>query len=115
MQTVQVEAIAARTPPLTSAEVVNKVLSQDSSNDTFLKNAGIAECSSRSRSYGETALRSQLAAEKECSAALQEQMDVLKKDNERTKSEFLMLKLQQEQVWRMLSNNHSVIGVTREP
>ncbi|KAF8675499.1 hypothetical protein HU200_047691 [Digitaria exilis] len=59
-------------------QVVNKVLSQDSSKGTFLKNAGIAEFSSRSRSSGEAALRSPLTAEKECSAALQEQMDVLK-------------------------------------
>ncbi|KAF8647227.1 hypothetical protein HU200_065451 [Digitaria exilis] len=92
MQVVRAEAIAVGTPPLTSVEVVNMVLSQDSSNGTFLKNAGIAECSSRSRSSGEDALHSQLAAEKECSAALQAQMDVLKKDNERTKSDFLMLK-----------------------
>ncbi|KAF8720551.1 hypothetical protein HU200_023807 [Digitaria exilis] len=87
MQAVRAKAIAVGTPPLTSAQVVNKVLSQDSSNDTFLKNASTAECSSRSRSSGEVALCSQLATEKKCSAALQEQMDVLKKDNERTKSE----------------------------
>ncbi|KAF8675487.1 hypothetical protein HU200_047688 [Digitaria exilis] len=98
----RVEANAAGTPPLTSAQVVNKVLSQDSSKGTFLKNAGIAEFSSRSRSSGEAALRSPLTAEKECSAALQEQMDVLKKYNERTKSEILMLKSQQEQVLRLL-------------
>ncbi|KAF8702147.1 hypothetical protein HU200_033074 [Digitaria exilis] len=89
MQAMRVEAIVAGTPPLASAQVVNKVLSQDSSNDTFLKNAGIAEWSSRSRSSGEAALHSQLASEKECFASLQEQVDVLKKDNERTKSEFL--------------------------
>ncbi|KAF8661786.1 hypothetical protein HU200_056740 [Digitaria exilis] len=94
MQAVRAEAIAAGTPPLTSVEVVNKVLSQDSSNDTFLKNADIAECSTRSRSSGEDVLRSQLAAEKECSVALQAQMDVVNKDNERTKSDFLMLKSQ---------------------
>ncbi|KAF8676427.1 hypothetical protein HU200_046976 [Digitaria exilis] len=92
MQAVWAKAIAAGTPPLTSAEVVNKVLSQDSSNGTFLKNVGIAECSYRSRSSSEDVFHSQLAAEKECSTALQTQMDVLKKDNERTKSDFLMLK-----------------------
>ncbi|KAF8711179.1 hypothetical protein HU200_029191 [Digitaria exilis] len=70
MQVVWAEAITVRTPPLTSAEVVNKVLSQDSSNGTFLKNASIAECSSRSRSSGEAVLCSQLAPEKECSTAL---------------------------------------------
>ncbi|KAF8762284.1 hypothetical protein HU200_009632 [Digitaria exilis] len=98
MQAVRAEAIASRIVPLTSAEVVNKVLWQDSSNGTFLKNAGIVECSSRSRSSGEDALCSQLAAEKECSAALQAQMDVLKKDNERKKSDFLMMKSQKEQI-----------------
>jgi len=114
MEALRAEAVAAGTPPLSSAQVVSKVLSQCSSTDTFLKNAGIPDCSSRSRSCGEDALHSQLDAEKEGSAVLQEQMEVLKKESEARKAEFLKLKQQQEQVIRMLSNNPSVSGTSSE-
>ncbi|KAF8752443.1 hypothetical protein HU200_011946 [Digitaria exilis] len=56
MQVVRAQAIAARTPPLPSAQVVNKVILQDSSNGTFLKNTGIADCSYSSRSSSDAAL-----------------------------------------------------------
>ena len=102
MEALQAEAVAAGTPPLPSAQVVSKVLSQGGSNSysggTFFKNAGILDCSSRSCSRGEDALCAELAAEKEGSAVLQEQMEVLKKDSKVTKAKFLKLKQQQEEV-----------------
>ncbi|KAF8742751.1 hypothetical protein HU200_013558 [Digitaria exilis] len=82
MEVVQAEVVVAGTPPLPSAQVVSKVLSQGRSNDTFLNNAGIPDCSSRSHSSGEGALHSQLAAKKEGFATLQEQIEVLKKESE---------------------------------
>ncbi|KAF8719961.1 hypothetical protein HU200_024728 [Digitaria exilis] len=69
MEVVRAEVVA-KTPPLPSAQVVSRVLLQGSSNDTFLKNAGVPDCSSRSHSSGEDVLCSQLAAEKKGSAAL---------------------------------------------
>ena len=80
---------------MTSAQVISKVLSQGRSKGTFMKNVGI-QVSSTSRSSGEDALCSQLAAEKEGSAVLKKQMEVLKKDSEATKAEFLKLKQHQE-------------------
>ncbi|KAF8643180.1 hypothetical protein HU200_066947 [Digitaria exilis] len=88
METLRAEAVAAGTPLLPSAQVVSKVLSQcsrnSSSNDTFLKSAGMPDCSSRSRSRGEDVVRSQLTAEAESSVVLQEQMEVTRKENATT-------------------------------
>jgi hypothetical protein len=41
METMREEAVADEKPRLPSAEVVSKVLSQNSCNTTFMKNAGI--------------------------------------------------------------------------
>ena len=41
METIRAEAIADGQAPLSSAEVVSKVISPDSSNSTFFKNAGL--------------------------------------------------------------------------
>ena len=42
METIQAEAVADGQAPLSSAEVVSKVISPDSSNSTFIKNAGLS-------------------------------------------------------------------------
>ncbi|KAF8662003.1 hypothetical protein HU200_056576 [Digitaria exilis] len=102
METLRAEVVAAGTPPLPNAHVVSKILSQGGSNccssGTFLKNAGILDCYSWSCSRGEDALCSQLATEVEGSAALQEQIEVIKKDNAQTRAAFLKMKLDQEEV-----------------
>jgi hypothetical protein len=64
IETMRAEAIANGQPPLPNAEVVSKVLSRNSSNTTFLKNASIATPSLKSQSAGEEALHEELAAEK---------------------------------------------------
>ena len=48
METMRAQAVADGQAPLPSAEVVSKVLSQNSSNNTFLKNAGLSTPSSKS-------------------------------------------------------------------
>ncbi|RLN11998.1 hypothetical protein C2845_PM09G13000 [Panicum miliaceum] len=62
----KVDVVADGQSRLPSAEVVSKALSQASSNNTFLKNAGIAAPSSRSRrrSSSEALLREELDAKK---------------------------------------------------
>uniref|UniRef100_K3ZNZ9 Uncharacterized protein n=1 Tax=Setaria italica TaxID=4555 RepID=K3ZNZ9_SETIT len=57
-------------PPLLSVDMVSKVLSQNNSNTTFLKNAGIPTTSSKYQSAGKEALRQELASEKQGSAVL---------------------------------------------
>ncbi|RLM74215.1 hypothetical protein C2845_PM15G03500 [Panicum miliaceum] len=79
METMLAEVVADGQTPLTSAEVVSKVLSQNSSNTTFLKNSSIGTPTSKSPSVGEAALCEELAAEKQGSAVLQQEVEELKK------------------------------------
>ncbi|KAF8765760.1 hypothetical protein HU200_008269 [Digitaria exilis] len=119
MEALRAKAIVVETPPLPSSHVVSKVLSQGGSNSyssgTFLKNAGILDCSSMSCSRGEDALHSQLGAEVEGSVALQEQIEVIKKDNVATLVVFLKLKLDKEEVIQWMSNNPRVSGTILSP
>ena len=85
METMRAEAIADGQPSVPSAEVVSKVLSQNSSNNMFLKNTGISSPSSKSLSpTGEEALRWELDAEKQGSAILHVQLEELNKKSEAT-------------------------------
>ncbi|PUZ50859.1 hypothetical protein GQ55_6G100100 [Panicum hallii var. hallii] len=111
-------------PPLPSAKVVSKVLSENSSNTTFLKNAGVATPSSKSPSAGEEALHEELAAERQGSAVLHQELEELKKKSEendealaRTQRQYGELKKQQEDCNRILSHlltqNH--LGISSQP
>jgi hypothetical protein len=82
METMWAQAVADRQQRLASAEVVSKVLSQNSSNTTFLKNAGIATPSSRSSSTGEETLREEFAVERQGSGVLHQELEQLKKKSE---------------------------------
>ena len=70
--------------PISSTQIVAKVLDKDRSmSNTFLKNASLqSRCSSRSVSSTERELREQLEAEWQANAALQEEVDALKKKSE---------------------------------
>ena len=78
METMQAEPVADGQQPITSADVVCKVLcvhqgkapSQRSGNNHFLKNAGIQTSSTRVETSAEITLREQFAAKQESSAAL---------------------------------------------
>jgi molecular chaperone GrpE (heat shock protein) len=85
---------------LASAEVVSKVLSQNSSNTTFLKNAGIATPSSKYPSAGEEALHEELAAERQGSAVLHKELEELKKQSEETKEALARTQRQYEELKR---------------
>ena len=85
METMRAEAVADGQPPFPSAEVVSKVLSQNSSNNTFLKNVGISTPSLKSPSSSdEEALRWELDAEKQGSAILHEYLEEWKKKTKAT-------------------------------
>ena len=73
------QAVADGQTPLPSAEVVSKVLLQCSSNNTFLKNAGLSTPSSKSSPAREAALRRELNAQKQSSAVLHDHLEELKK------------------------------------
>ena len=58
------EAVADGQSPLISAEVVSKVISPNSSNSTFFKNAGLSTLSLKPPSAAEQVLLEELAAQK---------------------------------------------------
>lgn len=97
METMRAEPVADGQAPLPSADVVSKVLSQSSCNTQFLKNVGIPTSSTKTETSTEKALREQLAAEQDSSAALHQQVDELKKKTEKTEREFEEFKKQQEE------------------
>ena len=77
-----------------SAEVVSKVISPDSSNSTFFKNASIGTRSLKTPSATEQELRQQLAAEKQNAAAIHEEFAHLRKRSEAAKE--LLARTQQQ-------------------
>ena len=79
METMWAQVVADRQAPLPSAEVVSKVLSHNSSNNTFLKNAGLSTPSSKSSLAHEAALCWELNAQKQSSVVLHDQLEELKK------------------------------------
>ena len=76
------QAVADGQTPLPSAEVVSKVLSQCSSNNTFLKNEGLCTPSSKSSPAREAVLHRELNAQKQSSAVLHEHLEQIKKKTE---------------------------------
>ena len=86
MEAMNAAAIPDSEEQISSAQVVAKVLTEDSSmSNTFLKNAGLQSgCSSKSASSTERDLREQLEAERRAKAALEEQLATLKKKSEVT-------------------------------
>jgi septal ring factor EnvC (AmiA/AmiB activator) len=119
------EVVADGQPPLPSDEVVSKVLLQNRSNITFLKNAGILTPSSKSQSASEEALHEELTAEKQDLAALHQELEELKEKSEavdetlaRTQRQYEELKKQQGEesnliLTKLLTLNNP--GVSSQP
>jgi len=86
MEALKAQAPAEGEAPLSSAEVVSKVLSQNSSKTTsFLKNISIQPTTSTTEATAkERALQEELAAERQASAALREEVNALKEKSQRT-------------------------------
>ena len=78
---------------MNSAEVVFKVISLDSSNSTFFKNAGLSTRSLKPSSAAEQVLLEELAAQKQKKAAITEEFAKLRKRSEA--AEEALLKTQQ--------------------
>ena len=118
------QPVADGQAPLLSAEVASHVLSQCSSNNTFLKNAGLSTPSSMSSPAREAALRRQLNAQKQSSVVLHDHLEELKKKIEaaeevleRTASLFDELQKQEQESHLMLQKFGHVIttGIACQP
>ena len=93
METIRAEAVADGKAPLSSAEVVSKVISPDSSNSTFFKHAGLSTRSLKPPSAAEQALLEEIAAQKQKEAAITEEFAEVRKRSEA--AEAALLKNQQ--------------------
>ena len=117
------QAVADGQAPLPSAEVVSKVLSQNSSNNTILKNAGLSTPSSKSSPAREAALRRELNAQKQSSTVLHDHLEELKKKTiaeevlERTARLFDELQKQEQESHFMVQKFGYVItsGIACQP
>ena len=78
---------------MSSAEVVSKVISPDSSNSTFFKHAGLSTRSFKPPSAAEQALLEELAAQKQKAFSITEEFTKVRKRSEATKA--VLLKTQQ--------------------
>ena len=78
METMRTQPFADGQAPMSSVEVVSEVLSRNSSN-TILKNVGIPTSSTKTKTSTESVLQQELAAEKQGSADLRQEVEELKK------------------------------------
>ena len=89
METIWAKAVADGKATLSSAEVVSKVISPDSSNSTFFKNAGLSTRSLKPSSAAEQELLEELAAQKQKEAAITEEFAEVRKRSEATEAALL--------------------------
>ena len=84
METIQAETVADGQAPLSSAEVVSKVISPDNSKSTFFKNAGLPTRSLKPPSAAEQVLLEELAVQKKKEAAIIEEFAEVRNRSEAT-------------------------------
>jgi hypothetical protein len=95
MKAMQVEPVANGQQPMSSVDIVSKVLclyqgkrpSQASSKNLFLKNAGILRSTTRAETSAEMTLQEQLVGEQESTSELVELVDELKVRTEKVERE----------------------------
>ena len=111
MEAMQAEPAADGQQPMTSANVISKVLclsqgkrpSQASSKNLFLKNVGILRISTRVETSAEMTLWEQLAGEQESIFELVKLVDKLKVRTKKDEKELQELKQQQQEEYNRLS------------
>jgi len=111
METLKAAPVPDGEESISSAEIVAKVLTEDSSmSNTFLKNAGLqSRCSSRSVSSTKRELREQLEAERQANAALQEEVDALKKKSEIADANLAKTQKQLDQTTKTAEENNMLL------
>ena len=111
METLKAAPVPDGEESISSTEIVAKVLTEDSSmSNTFLKNAGLqSRCSSRSVSSTERELREQLEAERQAKAALQEQVDALKKKSEIADENLAKTQKQLDETTKTVEENNMLL------
>ena len=111
MEPMQAEPVVDGQQPMTSADVVSKVLClyqgkrpcQAGSKNLFLKNAGILRSSTRAETSAAMTLQEQLAGEQESTFEFVELVDDLKVRTKKAKRELEEFKQQQQEECNRLS------------
>ena len=109
MKVMQAEPVADEQQPMTTADVVSKVLylyqgkppSQESRKNHFLKNIGILRSFTRAETSMKMTLLEQLAGEQESTSKLVELVDELKREIENSEREFEEFKKRQQKYNRL--------------
>ena len=109
METIRAETSADGQAPLSSAEVVSKVISPDSSNSTFFKNAGLSSRSLKPPSVAEQALLEELAAQKQKEAAITEEFAEVGKRSEAAEEALLKTQQLYEDMKKQQEENNLVL------
>ncbi|TKW04270.1 hypothetical protein SEVIR_7G097901v4 [Setaria viridis] len=81
----------------------------NSSNTTFLKNAGIPTSSSKSQSAGEEVLRQELASEKQGLAILHQQVEELKKKTKATEKALARTQRHYEELKKQQDESNAIL------
>ena len=124
LETIWAEAVADGQTPLCSAEVVSKVISPDSSNSTFFKNAGLCTRSLKPPSAAEQALLEELAALKQKEAAITEEFTEVRKRIEAAEEALLKIQQLYEDMKKQQEENNldlkkilqaSIAGISSQP
>ena len=124
LETIQAEAVADGQAPLSSAEVVSKVISPDNSNSTFFKNAGLSTRSLKPPSAAEQALLEELAAQKQKEVAITKEFAEVRKRSVAAESALVKTqqlykdrKKRQEENYLVLQRilQASVVGTSSQP
>lgn len=109
MEALKAQAPAEGNAQVTSAQVVSKVLPQNSSN-IFLKNIGLQPISPvKSKTARERALEEQLVAERQGTAALQGEVEVLKQKSKETEEALEKNQREMQDYKRALEENNALI------
>ena len=95
--------------PLSSAEVVSKVISPDSSNSTFFKNAGLSTHSLKPLSAVEQSLLEELAAQKQKEAAITEEFDEVSLRSEAAEEALLKTQQLYDEMKKQQEDNNLVL------
>jgi len=103
MEALRAQHVPEGDTPVSSVEVISKMLPQNSSNQ-FLKSVGITTPgSSKSTSTNESELREQLAAE--ARAAVQDEIDDLRRRSEEAEAKMAKIQQDLDLIKQMLCNN----------
>ncbi|XP_066317151.1 disease resistance protein RGA5-like [Miscanthus floridulus] len=106
MKTMRAQPIGQSLMP--SVEIVSKVLSQNSSDDTFFKNVGILTSSTKIKTLKERALQ-ELTAEKQGSTALHQEVDELKKKSKVTEQALAKIQMEFEEYKKQQEDNNLLL------